>query len=54
MLRPVQIADALGRFQILSDVYINEADFQQTLAIFYADILQFHRHAYKFVRRSGE
>jgi hypothetical protein len=50
----VQIADALGRFEILSDAFITEADFQQTLAVFYADILQFHKHAYKFVRRSGK
>ncbi|KAI1388865.1 uncharacterized protein F4822DRAFT_429482 [Hypoxylon trugodes] len=28
-------------------------DFQQTLAVFYADILQFHRHAYIFVRRKS-
>ena len=53
-LMSVQIADALGRFEILSDAFINEADFQQTLAVFYADILQFHKHAYKFVRRSGK
>ena len=50
----VQIADALGRFEILSNAFITEADFQQTLAVFYADILQFHKHAYKFVRRSGK
>jgi hypothetical protein len=47
------IAEALKRFEILSDTFINEPGFQQTLAVFYADILKFHRHAYKFVRRSS-
>jgi hypothetical protein len=49
-----RIADALGRFEILSDAFIENADFQHTLAVFYADILQFHKHAYKFVRRNGK
>ncbi|KIL88700.1 hypothetical protein FAVG1_07948 [Fusarium avenaceum] len=47
------IAESLKRFEILSDAFINEPDFQQTLAVFYADILNFHKHAYKFVRRSS-
>ncbi|KAM0344892.1 hypothetical protein ACHAPU_007025 [Fusarium lateritium] len=47
------IAESLKRFEILHDVFVNEPDFQQTLAVFYADILSFHKHAYKFVRRSG-
>ncbi|KAF4339743.1 NACHT domain protein [Fusarium beomiforme] len=47
------IAESLKRFEILSDVFINEPDFQHTVAVFYADILKFHKHAYKFVRRSG-
>ncbi|KAF9784159.1 hypothetical protein IL306_008312 [Fusarium sp. DS 682] len=47
------IAESLKRFEILSDVFINEPDFQQTVAVFYADILKFHKYAYKFVRRSG-
>lgn len=47
------IAESLKRFEILSDAFINEPDFQQTLAVFYADILKFHKHAYKFVRRSS-
>ncbi|UZP43119.1 hypothetical protein NXS19_010935 [Fusarium pseudograminearum] len=47
------IAESLKRFEILSDALINGPDFQQTVAVFYADILKFHKHAYKFVRRSG-
>ena len=46
-----QIADALGRFKILNDTFNAEPNFQQTLAVFYADILHFHGHAYRFVRR---
>ncbi|KAK6700393.1 hypothetical protein SNK05_013204 [Fusarium graminearum] len=47
------IAESLKRFEILSDALITEPDFQQTVAVFYADILKFHKYAYKFVRRSG-
>ncbi|KAL7955605.1 hypothetical protein V8C34DRAFT_327026 [Trichoderma compactum] len=48
-----QLAESLGRFELLGNAFISNPDFQQTLAVFYADILQFHKHAYKFVRRSG-
>ncbi|CAN9407282.1 unnamed protein product [Alternaria alternata] len=48
-----KIADALNRFKTLNDVFKTEPDFQHTLAIFYADILEYHTHAYRFVRRSG-
>ncbi|KAL7948124.1 chromatin remodelling complex Rsc7/Swp82 subunit domain-containing protein [Trichoderma barbatum] len=48
-----QLASSLGRFEILGNTFAGDPDFQQTLAVFYADILQFHKHAYKFVRRSG-
>ncbi|KAF4437906.1 NACHT domain-containing protein [Fusarium austroafricanum] len=47
------IAESLKRFEILRDAFINNSEFQKTLAVFYADILKFHQHAYKFVRRSG-
>ncbi|KAM0555877.1 hypothetical protein ACHAPJ_006279 [Fusarium lateritium] len=47
------IAESLKRFEILSNAFINQPEFQQTLAVFYADILKFHKYAYKFVRRSG-
>jgi len=49
-----RVAAALGRFEILSDAFTGDQDFQQTFAVFYADILQFHKHAYKFIRRSGK
>jgi len=49
-----RIATSLRRFELLSDAFTGDQDFQQTLAVFYADILQFHKHAYKFVRRSSK
>ncbi|QYS92918.1 NACHT domain-containing protein [Trichoderma simmonsii] len=48
-----QLAESLGRFELLGNAFLGDSEFQQTLAVFYADILQFHKHAYKFVRRSG-
>jgi hypothetical protein len=48
-----KIAESLVRFEILGDAFRTNLDFQQTTAVFYADILQFHKHAYKFVKRSG-
>ncbi|KAL7916576.1 chromatin remodelling complex Rsc7/Swp82 subunit domain-containing protein [Trichoderma velutinum] len=48
-----QLAESLGRFELLKNAFIGDSDFQQTLAVFYADILQFHKYAYQFVRRSG-
>lgn len=49
-----RISAALARFEILSDAFSTDHNFQQTLAVYYADILQFHKHAYQFVRRNGE
>ncbi|KAH6855598.1 hypothetical protein B0I37DRAFT_424156 [Chaetomium sp. MPI-CAGE-AT-0009] len=48
-----RIASALKRFEILGEAFSRDADFQKTMAVFYADILEFHKHAYKFVRRNG-
>ncbi|KAL2670091.1 hypothetical protein Neosp_014972 [[Neocosmospora] mangrovei] len=47
------IAESLKRFEMLGDAFRGESEFHKTLAVFYADILEFHKHAYKFVRRSG-
>jgi hypothetical protein len=49
-----EITASLSRFQMLSETLKTDMDFQLTLAAFYADILQFHRHAYEFVRRKSE
>ncbi|TGJ84975.1 hypothetical protein E0Z10_g3807 [Xylaria hypoxylon] len=48
-----QIADSLKRFEFLNSAYGSDKDFQQTLAAFYSDILEFHQHAYKFITRNG-
>lgn len=48
-----QIAESLVRFEVLGDTFQSNLDFQHTIAVFYADILQFHKYAYKFVKRSG-
>lgn len=48
-----RIASALKRFEILGEAFSRDVEFQKTMAVFYADILQFHKHAYKFVRRKS-
>jgi len=48
-----RIAKCLGRFAVLQSSFKFNQDFQETLAVFYADILEFHKHAYQFVRRSS-
>ncbi|KAH8652845.1 hypothetical protein BGZ61DRAFT_500804 [Ilyonectria robusta] len=48
-----RIAEPLARFKILHQTYSKNMELQQTLAIFYSDILKFHKEAYKFVRRGG-
>ncbi|KAI1273077.1 hypothetical protein F5Y07DRAFT_391555 [Xylaria sp. FL0933] len=48
-----RIGESLTRFKALQESFHQNAAFQQTLAVFYADILQFHKEAYKSVRRSA-
>ncbi|KAI0470247.1 hypothetical protein F4859DRAFT_486121 [Xylaria cf. heliscus] len=48
-----RIAESLQRFEFLDKAFASDNDFQQTLAAFYADILDFHQHAYKFITRNG-
>ncbi|KAI1208368.1 uncharacterized protein F4807DRAFT_468625 [Annulohypoxylon truncatum] len=48
-----RISESLKRFEVISNAFSNKRDFQQTLAVYYADILEFHKHAYIFVRRSS-
>jgi hypothetical protein len=43
----------LPRFDKLSEALKGQADFQAVLAVFYCDILDFHRRAYKFFRASA-
>ncbi|KAI3340581.1 hypothetical protein F4824DRAFT_487048 [Ustulina deusta] len=48
-----RIGESLTRFEALRESFHQNTAFQQTLAIFYADILEFHKQAYKSVRRSS-
>lgn len=48
-----QIAEPLQRFRYIDRAFSKDKDVQQTLAIFYSDILKFHKEAYQFVRRSS-
>lgn len=43
----------MPRFDRLSAAFKDDPEFQQVLGLFYADILEFHRRAYKFFRRHG-
>ncbi|RTE75699.1 hypothetical protein BHE90_009823 [Fusarium euwallaceae] len=48
------IAEPLRRFEILSDAFmLHDPEFHNTLAVFYADILEIHGQTYKLVRRSN-
>ncbi|KAK5653425.1 hypothetical protein OQA88_8910 [Cercophora sp. LCS_1] len=48
-----RIAEPLARFCIIEVTYFDNAEVQNTLAVFYSDILRFHKEAYKFVNRGG-
>lgn len=48
-----QIAQHLPRFDRLGVVFRDNPEFHSILADVYADILEFHSHAYKFLRRGG-
>jgi hypothetical protein len=46
-----KLADMLPRFDRLGTALSHDHNFQALLALVYTDILEFHRRAYKFVRR---
>ncbi|KAI0466178.1 hypothetical protein F4859DRAFT_334509 [Xylaria cf. heliscus] len=48
-----RIGESLVRFEKLQKSFHQNPAFQQTLAVFYSDILEFHKEAYKSVRRSS-
>ncbi|KAK4164614.1 hypothetical protein QBC43DRAFT_352703 [Cladorrhinum sp. PSN259] len=48
-----RIAEPLARFKLLDQTHSKNVHIQEALAVFYADILEFHQNAYKFVCRSG-
>ena len=50
-----RIGEILPRLNRLGSALCkDEDDFQHVLAILFADILEFHGEAYKFLRRPGE
>lgn len=49
-----RIGESMMRLKVLSDTFRDNADFHQTLAVFYSNVLEFHEHAYKFVSRRGK
>ncbi|CAK7222536.1 hypothetical protein SEUCBS140593_004932 [Sporothrix eucalyptigena] len=48
-----RLADALPRVRVLGQAFPRDVAFQETLAMYYADILAFHGQAYTFVHRSS-
>lgn len=46
-----KIADMLPRLDRLNHALADDHNFQNVLALVYSDIVEFHRRAYKFVRR---
>ena len=48
------IAEAMPRFDKLSTAFKDDSNFQHILGYFYADILEFHRRAYKLFRQGGK
>ncbi|KAH6681085.1 hypothetical protein F5X68DRAFT_263435 [Plectosphaerella plurivora] len=48
-----RIGDSLIRFKMLQAAFLSYPEFQQIVAVFYSDILEFNGEAYKFVTRSA-
>ncbi|KAH7374985.1 NACHT domain protein [Plectosphaerella cucumerina] len=48
-----RIGEALVRFKLLQDTFVDIPEFQQIVVVFYSDILEFNGEAYKFVTRSS-
>ncbi|KAL8366864.1 hypothetical protein RB595_005026 [Gaeumannomyces hyphopodioides] len=48
-----ELACSLQSFQLLGHAFRDNAIFQDTLAVIYANILEFHKHAYIYVHRAG-
>ncbi|PKK46107.1 hypothetical protein CI102_10510 [Trichoderma harzianum] len=48
-----RLAEPLARFGLFDRAFSNNIEIQNTLAVYYSDILKFHGEAYKFVRRNA-
>lgn len=49
-----RLSEPLARFSLFDRSFSNNIEVQNTLAVYYSDILKFHGEAYKFVRRNGQ
>jgi len=49
-----RIGQSLGRFEKLRQTFADDPSFQEIIAVFYRDIVKFHKCAYKFVTVNGE
>lgn len=49
-----RIASSLSRFEMLDKAIGCDMRLSETFTAYYAEILGFHKHAYKFLRRSGQ
>jgi len=50
----LQVAEVIPQIDRLESAFKDDVRFQMVLALVYADILEFHRRAYKFFRRRGK
>ncbi|KAK4075423.1 transcriptional regulator family: Fungal Specific TF [Trichoderma aggressivum f. europaeum] len=48
-----RLAEPLARFRLFDRSFSNNMEVQNTLAVYYSDILKFHGEVYKFVRRNA-
>ncbi|KAL7801430.1 hypothetical protein V8C43DRAFT_312589 [Trichoderma afarasin] len=48
-----RLAEPLARFSLFDRSFSNNMEVQNTLAVYYSDILKFHGEVYKFVRRNA-
>ncbi|KAL7936950.1 hypothetical protein V8C35DRAFT_320598 [Trichoderma chlorosporum] len=48
-----RLSEPLTRFSLFDHSFSNNIEVQNTLAVYYSDILKFHGEAYKFVRRNA-
>ena len=49
-----RISETLPRLELLRDAFKDNANLLAKLALYYADIIEFHRRAYNMVRRTCE
>ena len=48
------IGEVMPRFDRLATAFKDDLEFKHVMGLFYSDILEFHRRAYKYFHRRGE